>query len=268
MGSILDHILLKYQTLSKTEKKVADYVINNSQNLLNIHIQELADKIDVSIATITRFCKKIGTKNFVEFKILLRDAVEQTFELGETIETVAQFYHAVIKSTHSVAEIKDYELAANWIRSARQIHVYGLGSSGLSAQELKIRLSRMGFSVDTHIDSHGMIINASILSSTDIVIAISSSGQTREVIDSIKVAKSNGAKIISITNFSETALANQSDLILYTSSLHLYHLKGFMNSQLSILICLDILSMILLSAEEAIRSYRQTLKKLEEYKKI
>ncbi|GIP63624.1 RpiR family transcriptional regulator [Virgibacillus pantothenticus] len=268
MNSILDEVLLKYQTLSKTEKKVADYVINNSQHLLNIHIKELASKISVSVATITRFCKKIGVSNFVEFKILLRDAVEETIESNEAIEKVAQVYNSVIKSTHSVATVNDYELVSNWIQNANRIHIYGIGSSGLSAEELKIRLSRMGYSVDTHTDSHAMVINASILTKNDVVIAISSSGQTKEVIDSVQLAKSKGARVVTVTNFSETSLAKQSDIILYTASVQHYQTKGFMNSQLSILICLDIISMMLLTNEEASTNYNQTLSKLEEYKKI
>lgn len=268
MNSILDEVLLKYQTLSKTEKKVADYVINNSQHILNIHIKDLADQVSVSVATITRFCKKIGVRNFVEFKILLRDAVEETIESNEAIENVTQVYNSVIKSTHSVASVNDYELVSNWIQNAKRIHIYGIGSSGLSAEELKIRLTRMGYSVDTHTDSHAMIINASILTANDIVIAISSSGQTKEVIDSVQIAKSKGAKIVSITNFSETNLANQSDIILYTVSVQHYRAKNFMNSQLSILICLDILSMMLLTTEEANITYNQTLSTLETYKKI
>ncbi|SHH60807.1 MurR/RpiR family transcriptional regulator [Virgibacillus chiguensis] len=268
MNSILDEVLLKYQTLSKTEKKVADYVINNSQHMLNIHIKDLASRIQVSVATITRFCKKVGVSNFVEFKILLRDAVEQTVESDEVIDIAAQVYHSVIKSTHSIATMNDYERVSNWIQQANRIHIYGIGSSGLSAEELKIRLTRMGYSVDTHTDSHAMVINASILTKSDVVIAISSSGQTKEVIDSVHIAKSKGAKIVSITNFSETNLAHQSDAILYTTSIQHYQAKGFMNSQLSILICLDILSMMLLTDEQAHATYNQTLAKLEEYKKI
>lgn len=268
MHSILDQIQLKYQTLSKTEKKIADYVIHHNKTLLNIHIQELADKINVSISTITRFCKKIGASSFVEFKILLRDAVKQTDETHDAIDAVDQIYHSVIKSTNSLTNIHDFETACNWIFEAKSIHIYGIGSSGLSAQELKLRLARMGLFVDTHTDSHAMIINASILTSQDVIIAISSSGQTKEIIDGIQIAKQQDAKIIAITNYSETSLAKNSDLILYTSSIQTYRDNGFMNSQLSILYSLDILSMMLLLNQDALNKSNKTLKAINEYKKI
>ncbi|SES79307.1 DNA-binding transcriptional regulator, MurR/RpiR family, contains HTH and SIS domains [Salinibacillus kushneri] len=202
MHSILDQIQLKYQTLSKTEKKVADYVIKHNKDLLNIHIQELADKIDVSVAAITRFCKKIDAVSFVDFKILLRDAVEENYEADDAITKVNQIYESVIKSTNSLTNIGSYKKACEWMLQASRIHIFGIGSSGLSGQEFKARLSRMGFAVDTHTDSHAMIIASSILSSNDLVIAISSSGQTKEIIDGIEIAKRRGAKVISITSYS------------------------------------------------------------------
>ncbi|WP_100011610.1 MurR/RpiR family transcriptional regulator [Lentibacillus sediminis] len=268
MRSILDQIQLNYPTLSKTEKKVADYVSQHNEDLLNIHIQELADRIDVSVAAITRFCKKIGAASFVEFKILLRDAVEQIDETHDAIHTVNHIYQNVIKSTNSLTNIDVYEKACEWIIKADRIHVFGIGSSGLSAEELKLRLSRMGFPVDTHTDSHAMIIAASILKTNDIVIAISSSGQTKEIIDGIEVAKQKGSKVISITSYSSTPLADNSDLMLYTSSIIPHQLKGFLNSQLSILYSVDILSMLLLQNQELNRKHTQTLSALNEYKKI
>ncbi|APC49389.1 MurR/RpiR family transcriptional regulator [Virgibacillus halodenitrificans] len=267
MKSILDQIQLKYQTLSNTEKKIADYVMQNNTTLLNIHIKELAQQIDVSVATITRFCRKVGASGFVEFKILLRDAVERRDEPHDAIETVDSIYQTIIKSTNSLTNIQDYKTACSWVLDSEQIHIYGLGSSGLSAQELKTRIARMGLFVDTHIDSHAMIINASILTERDVVIAISSSGQTKEIIEAINLAKQKGARVISITNYSETDLANSSDLILYTASIQHYLDKGFLNSQLSILISLDILSMMLLQNERIYNKHNETLRALHAYKK-
>ncbi|MGP4106034.1 MurR/RpiR family transcriptional regulator [Virgibacillus sp. L01] len=266
--SILDQIQLKYQALSKTEKKIADYVFKHNEDLLNIHISELANQINVSVAAITRFCKKIGAASFVEFKILLRGAVEQSDDTHDAINGVNQIYESVIKSTNSLTNIDKYEKACEWILNAKKIYIYGIGSSGLSAEELNLRLSRMGFFVDTHTDSHAMIIASSILTPEDIVIAISSSGQTKEIIDGIDVAKRKHAKVISITSYSETPLANNSDLMLYTSSIKPYQVKGFLNSQLSILYSLDVLSMLLLNNKDSRNIHEQTLQALNEYKKI
>lgn len=268
MHTILNEIQLKHQTLTETEKKIADFVIRHNEDLLNIHIKELASQIDVSVAAITRFCKKIGVASFVEFKILLRDAVKEKNDVDNAIHKVDQIYNSVIKSTNSLASMEDYQIACNWILEAKKIHVYGLGSSGLSAEEMKFRLSRMGLNIDTHLDSHSMIIASSILTKDDVVIAISSSGQTKEIVDAIELASRKGAQIISITDYSESELTKNSNLTLYTSSIKSYRVQGFLNSQLSILYTLDILSMLLSEHQTLMKVYHQTLQALDEYKKI
>lgn len=268
MSSILDQIQLNYQTLSKTEKKVADYVLTYNEELLNIHIKELAHRIDVSVATITRFCRKIGASSFVEFKILLRDAVKVQGVTEDVINSVHQFYESVINSTNSLSNLSTFQKACQWILKAKRIHAYGLGSSGLSAEELKLRLSRMGLMIDTHKDSHAMIIASSFLTEEDLVIAISSSGQTKEIIDAVELAKRKNAKVISISNYSETPLANLSDLMLYTASIKPYLAQGFLNSQLSILYVLDVLSILLTNHQDTMNTYQHTLHALDEYKKI
>lgn len=268
MRSILDQIQLKYQSFSKAEKKIADYIKNHKTTLLNIHIQHLAEEIDVSVATITRFCKKVGASGFVEFKILLRDAIEQTETNDETVFSVDSIYHTVIKATNSLINIKDYELACQWIREMEKIHIYGLGSSGLSGKELKIRLSRMGLIADIYTNSHDMIINSSTVGPNDLIIAISSSGQTEDIIDGVQLAKRKKAKVISITNYAETTLTKSSDLVLYTSSVSSFHDNGFINSQLSILYALDIISSLLLKDKDMFHHYQKTLNALNEYRKI
>lgn len=238
---------------------------------MNIHIKELAHQIDVSVATITRFCRKIGgASSFVEFKILLRDAVKVQEVTEDVINSVHQFYESVINSTNSLSNLSIFQRACQWILEAKRIHAYGLGgSSGLSAEELKLRLSRMGLTIDTHKDSHAMIIASSFLTEEDLVIAISSSGQTKEIIDASELAKRKNAKVISISNYSETPpLANLSDLMLYTASIKPYLAQGFLNSQLSILYVLDVLSILLTNHQDTMKTYQHTLHALDEYKKI
>ncbi|WP_018924031.1 MurR/RpiR family transcriptional regulator [Salsuginibacillus kocurii] len=268
MGSIIEKIQLSYPAFSKMEKRIADYVIHNKETLLNIHIQELADNVGVSVATITRFCKKIECESFVEFKILLRDVVEKASETDDVADSIDSMYQSVIQASRSMINKQDLKTACEWIQEAGTIHIYGLSSSGLTARELKTRLLRMGYTVDAHTDSHTMLINASILKETDLVIAISNSGQTQEVIDAVQLAKRKNARVITFTNYKETKLSDSSDLLLFSSSLKVYEQKGLMNSQLSIVYLLDILSMMLLLDEDASNHHKQTLEALDEHKKI
>src|SRR5699024_11784547 len=91
--------------------------------------------------------------------------------------------------------------------------------------------SRMGLIADIYTNSHDMIINSSTVGPNDLIIAISSSGQTEDIIDGVQLAKRKKAKVISITNYAETTLTKSSDLVLYTSSVSSFHDNGFINSQ-------------------------------------
>lgn len=268
MQSVLEKIQVKYQSFSPGEMKIADYVLESKEKILNIHIKDLAQAAGVSVATITRFCRKIECKSFVEFKILLRDAVEQSGEAGDLIDQVDTVYHSIIRSSHMLVEQEKLERASAWIQEAGRIHIYGLGSSGLLAMELKYRLMRMGMVVDAHTDSHLMLMNASLVKECDLVIAISNSGTTREVIEAAEVAKQKPARVLTITNFEETPLSHLSDLILFSCNLKQYEKQGFINSQLSILYILDLLSMILLQEKDAQKNRGQTLRALNDYRKI
>ncbi|WP_096185659.1 MurR/RpiR family transcriptional regulator [Evansella halocellulosilytica] len=266
--SILERIQIKYHSFSPGETKVADFVLNNKEGILNIHIKDLASATGVSVATITRFCKRIDCKSFVDFKILLRDAVELLGEAENLIEEVDTIYHSIIRSSHKLLEQEKLEVASNWIQEAKSIQVYGLGSSGLSATELKYRLMRMGYTVDAHTDSHLMLMNAALISEGDLVIAISNSGKTREMIEAVELAKRDNAKVLTITNFEKTPLSNLSDLILFSSNLKQYEQRDFINSQLSILYILDLISMVLLQEDRAMENRKQTLHALNEFNKI
>ena len=268
MQSILEKIQVKYHSFSPSERKIADYVLSNKEKILNIHIKDLAKATDVSVATITRFSRKIECDSFVDFKIFLRDAVELSTEAENLIDQVDTVYHSIIRSSHALVEQEKLEIASVSIQKAKSIQVYGLGSSGLLAMELKYRLMRMGFLVDAHTDSHLMLMNASLIQKDDLVIAISNSGHTREVTEAVEMAKQQSAKVLTITNFEQTPLSNLSDLILFSCNLKQYEKQGFINSQLSILYILDLLSMILLQGKTAKENREQTLQALNDYKKI
>ncbi|WP_254660825.1 SIS domain-containing protein [Bacillus sp. FJAT-27225] len=106
--------------------------------------------------------------------------------------------------------------ALKLLTDARRIYIFGLGSSGLAAQELNYRLSRMGFVCEAVTDPHLMIIRSTLLVKGDLLVAFSRSGQTRDLITSVKKAKGNGAKLVSLTAYGNTYLTKLSDEVLWT----------------------------------------------------
>ncbi|WP_059104541.1 MurR/RpiR family transcriptional regulator [Shouchella shacheensis] len=268
MSSIVQQIQVKYHTLSATEKRIADYVTTHTQELANIHIRDLAQKSDASIATITRFCQKIGVQSFVEFKILLRDELTKNTEQDSLISEMEHIYKVIISGSRTLVSEEKVIEACQLIEAAARIEIYGIGSSGLSAQELKFRLMRMGMRVDCHVDSHTMLMNASLLGPDDVVIAISNSGHTQDIIDAAQLAKQNNAQLLLITNHEHTPLSDLADLLLLSYSPKPFYSKGFLNAQLSIFHMLDLLSMVLLKNNEREASRMKTLEALNQLKKI
>ncbi|SDB81969.1 transcriptional regulator, RpiR family [Pelagirhabdus alkalitolerans] len=266
MSSILNQIQLYYQTLSKLEKKVADYVLKNHTKIANMHIKDLAYESGVSVATITRFSRKIGADSFVEFKISLRDAIDIETESNDVIQTVNNMYKSVVEATSSLSTLDIYFEAIQHLKAAKRIHIFGLGSSGLSGEELKLRLQRMGYMVNTYHDSHSMILSSSIMDHDDCILAISSSGETKEIIDSLKLAKSNNASILIMTNYVHTQMTKYADTTLFTYSMQNYKTKNLLNSQLSILYVIDVLTMLLMQDGDNRKNYDKTLNALKSYK--
>lgn len=227
MASIINHIQLAYHTLSTAEKQIADYVTSHKEELANIHIRDLAHKSNTSIATITRFCKKLGVKSFVDFKILLRDELIRSEASDHLIEEMAHMYKVIINGSNSLLSESQIIEACKLIEAAERIEIYGIGSSSLSGQELKFRLMRMGLRVDAHSDSHTMLMNASLLSSKDLVIAISNSGHTQDIIDAAALAKENKAKILLLTNHESTHLVNWQIIYYLAIAQRLSTIEGF-----------------------------------------
>lgn len=249
---ILFEIQKRYNKLSDKEKLIADYVMKYGENIKNINITELAKETATSGATITRFAKKIGCDSFVEMKIMLNSNKNEDNiqEKSEIFDYTYKYYDEVIKRSKNLINKEAILNVVDEIKKANNIYIYGVGSSGLTGKEMMHRLLRMGFNVHCISDSHMMIINSSIVKNEDLVIGISISGETNEVIQSLKKAKENGARTISITSFEESKMSIYSDIKLIVYNPKFIDKNKFINSQFSTMYLLDLISMVLLRDKE------------------
>ena len=221
------HILIEiqkhYLTFSTKEKEIADFILIHGETIANMKITDLAKKIGVSEGTITRFCKKIGCPSYADFKLHLNAMVPIQAQMNENdpLSYVYDFYREVIERTNNLMNHDTLNEIVNAIKQAKCIYIFGIGSAGLTAIEFMYRLMRMGFTVQSITDSHEMIIKSSVVSDQDLVIALSASGQTSEIVKATKIASQNKARVICITSFKESPLAKvaQSTFIVPNSSL-------------------------------------------------
>lgn len=259
-----------YPSFSKKEQLVANYILQEGQSINNMNISVLANHVGVSNGTITHFCKKIGCNNFAELKVQLgrlRTATAPSVEDNILIQ-VSKFYQTVIERSNQLLDITYLHQLAETIKSATRIFIYGIGSSGLSAKEMMLRLLRMGFNVQSITDSHLMLINSSIVNENDFVIAISSSGETSVIVDATRIAKNNRCKVICLTSFSESTLAQQVDSFILVPNTLFVDKERFVNSQFSVMYAIDILCMILLADADLNRRMQITVNTILEHNRM
>lgn len=263
--NILKKIEQSYNTLATKERDIAMYIINNPKVVQSITITQLAENTNTSIGSITRFCKRMECKNFSDFKLQMAiinansSNKKNSDNNDNTLNEVNMFYREVINKNIESLDEKIILDISEKITTAKRVYIFGLGSSGLTAIELANRLLRMGIVVFTCTDSDSMTIASSLMDSKDLVIAISNSGNSRDIIHAVQSSKHNKATIVSFTSFSDSPLTKCSDLyILVYNSLFLNN-ENFINTQFSLMYLIDILSIFLLKNEGLSTTMKRTI---------
>jgi DNA-binding MurR/RpiR family transcriptional regulator len=258
---ILDEIQEQYMSFSLKEKDIAKYILQKGNEIKNINITELAKVTGTSSSSITRFCKKINCDSFVDMKIKISSTQQEIpLKQGEKIfDDVYNFYNKVISNTIKIIEKEKIIKVVNLIKSAQRISIYGVGSSGLTVIEMAQRLLRMGLNVTSITDSHMMLINSSVTSNVDLVIGISTSGNTKDVVNALRISKRNNGTIVSITSFADSEIAKISDTTLFVYNSSFVDNNRFVNSQFAIMYLIDVISMMLLEDETLNRKMNKTI---------
>lgn len=217
---IISCITDRFVELTATEKRIAQFILDDVQAATTLPIAEMARLTQTSQASITRFARAIGCKDVRELKVKLAQslAVGQRFILDvPDLEGVQGIYETII----NVLEINRRALnpeslksAVEWLSGARQILAIGMGGgSTICAQEVQFRLFRLGLPVVSQSDGLLVRMMCSSVASDDVVLALSLGGYTQEVVESAAIAHQYGAKVIAITP-ADTPLANQADVVL------------------------------------------------------
>ena len=249
---IISVIQKQYLNFSNKEKLIADYILKENAQMQNINISVLAKRVGVSNGTISRFCKKIDCKDFADLKIRLSSAssVPKVYEENNPLKQVYNFYKQVIDRTNNMMDRDVLEEIANEIRKARVVYIYGIGSSGLTANEFMLRLIRMGFQGQSISDPHLMLINSSIVSKRDLVLAFSVSGETVELVNSAATARKNGCRVLCITSFEDNSLSQYAHSSLVIPNGELISRDRFYNNQFPFMYVIDLLTTMFMEDEE------------------
>ena len=209
-GSWLAHVAATRERLSVAEQRVAALVLSQPHELLNQSIGTVARLAGVSEPTVIRCCRSLGCAGFSDFKLRLAQslATGQAFVHSDVIpgDSVAELTAKVFnKAAGTLLEVRGQldplrlERAIKLLAAARRVEFYGLGSSGIVAADAQHKFFRLGLPSAAYSDAHVHGMAATMLRPGDVVVAISASGRTVDLLSSVALARESGADVIGIT---------------------------------------------------------------------
>lgn len=267
-GNMLNGGLVSLQAileeLKPSEQKVAQYILAHPEEVVKLSVQKLAELSGVSEATIIRLARSLNMKGYQELKLRIAGDLNKqgTNNLGSyqeimmegSIESIMQAVSwnniQSIQDTMSVLSSDEVKRAADALSQARKIDVYGVGASAVIAADIKQKFSRINLWCEAYADFHAQLTSAVNLTEQDVVIGISYSGQTEDIIQSLTEARQQGATIITLTKFGPTPVAELADIRLFTSSVEKSIRSGAMASRIAQLNVIDILFITMVSRQQ------------------
>jgi RpiR family transcriptional regulator, carbohydrate utilization regulator len=216
VSNLIHHIRNVAESLRPAERKVAEMVLADIDFAMRASITELALRADVSEPSVTRFCRAVGAHGLRDFKMRLAQsaaggvpfaAVAQEVasgdrtQIGTLLDSVAESVVQGVKHARASLDPAVFEAAVAALGSARRVYFFGVGAgSGRVAQDAALRLLRLDIAASAFTDAHLQRLYAGLLEPGDVAFAISQSGRSVEVNESIQIAKERGATTIALTN--------------------------------------------------------------------
>ncbi len=237
--------------LRKSENKVANFVLENAAEVLAMRVVDLAERAGVSDPTVIRFCRAVGCDGFQAFKLqLARQAglggAYTQFAVDDK-DTVEDLRNKVFDSTvGSLLGVRDdldpetLELAIDTINRARRVECYGFGASGSVANDAQHKFFRLQLVTAAYTDPHIQHMSAISLDARDVVIAISQSGQTRALLESVRLAMETGATVIGLAP-QDTPLSNLCSIPIHVNLREEHRAFAPVSSRIAHLAVIDVL---------------------------
>lgn len=244
IGKTFDRIdALKNLATNKERKLIEGLEGIAPEKLVYMSITELASQLKVAEATVVRFCKKLGYNGFQDFKLsLIKElgTVERS-DVSSTVKRLAQQMTDAITETSYGMDYDQCCQIAKLLVNAKKISACGVGNSAVPAMEIGNVLARLGINVMVTPDPHMQAIATSHMTQDDVVILISVSGSTKDIIDVAEVAKKNGVKIVVITCYDRSPLAKFGDYVLLSTRREAAHEGGSVSTIVSISFIINVL---------------------------
>ncbi|KUJ84550.1 MurR/RpiR family transcriptional regulator [Microbulbifer flavimaris] len=228
MGSIAK-IRAMRDSMSNHEQRIADFLLDNVEEVREQSSKALAERIGVSQSSVVKFSQKLGYKGYSDLKLSLTESLARTallpkaihgdIAIGDDVTTVAQKLIArkTVSLNETLAVNPEARLleAVGLLAGAGRILMAGVGASSLVGKDLAFKLMKLGKPVLVESDTHVQMANAATLGEGDVVFAISESGQTQEIVRVAEAGLAQGAVVISLTSFSRNPLVEVAGVNLF-----------------------------------------------------
>ena len=259
-STMLDRVRASIPALPPAEQRVAHLVLENARSFASLPVGELAERARVSKPTVVRFCRSVGYGGLADFKRKLAGSVnegvpfvhrsvDENDQPAELIIKVIDNAVAALLRYRNEAASHAFERAIAALADAaingRRIDFYGVGNSGIVAQDAQHKFFRLGVHTNAISDGHVQVMSATMLGAGDCAVIISNSGRSRDLLDAADVARRQGAVTIVITaSASPLALTAQgrSHILLAVDHPEDYERYSPMVSRMLHLMTIDILS--------------------------
>lgn len=227
--NIFTELQVGYEFMTNVERRIADIILADPQRVTELSMSELSCISDVSQGSINNFAKKFSSGGFAALKLKIAGSlathesrpfsvIDSSQGLKSAMELKIEETLTAYKNTLEINDEQSLKAAAEFLRKAQRVEVYGMVHSGISARDCSYQLLRLGIPSAFVSDSLMFNVSAAMLDKQDVVVAVSSTGRTSEVLEAVKTAKENGASIICITSNKNAPIAREADVVLLTAS--------------------------------------------------
>jgi hypothetical protein len=216
----------EYRKLTKSEKKVADYFIDNYKDAINESTQSIAVATDTSPATVIRFVKTLKFDGLQQLKLAIAadmdsqkpditdEIIHQKDGLSEIVEKNKRNLINSIERLYALMDLELIEKSVDAIDSAKKVYLFGVGASGIVCYDINYKLSRIGKDVVFNNDIHLQLVNLNFITKEDACVCVSYSGNTKETVLVAEIAKKAGAKTVGICCYGRNELSKICDITL------------------------------------------------------
>ena len=267
---VMDTIHILYDSFFEQEKKIANYIIQNHTEAINQTIGELAETCGTSVATVSRFCRKCGVDGFHQLKIMLAKEIADSStdlpvsnhisrtQIGQSLQNILANKIDEIRQTISLMDEKQLNQILDYIKSARIVQFVAVGNTIPVALDGAFKFNEIGIKAIAGTIWETQLAFSLSLGRDDVMIAISNSGESRQVVKMVREAKRNHVVTVGITNNPNSTVGQSVDYHIQTATREKLFLNEICFSRVSAMTVIEVLYLFLTVGQE--RSYDRVSK--------